>query len=459
MSIDAIKELIRKGDIPQASEQLREILAKTPEDAAARMLYGTCCQLMGDSATFGRIYRDLAPQMEPRVTRGERSEIVSMWLKYAAMFAAVVTCFYGALGEDAALNISNATNAMEVVSATNADDLYDRVMEMSQRDQLRYFMDRPEVKRELHKGDVRAVVIPMHEFGGNNLLLVRAADTLKTGAAIVRALREGANGAKGDMSYDGDDFSEELMESDLVACFLPFEDFVNAIKGRHNTRDLGKRIRTLSMAMEALEETLGKEELEKRIQELNEAQAGLEQLQKHAEERKDDVECSALLEEVLILKDVSKMLASRMREGNASSASSVNKRLMAMRDKKLGDWRVGKLESKLRELECLRDGEMMLIKSSKDYKTKMTRRSVLRVFQPLGQHGDISDLILSSDQSGSHVLGIAEAEPRACTRYLGPSYQFSKPVFQKPDRPFQKPDRPTKRQPLNQFILSDDDED
>ena len=84
MDIEAIKELIKAGDLPQASERLREILAKTPEDAAARMLYGTCCQLMGDSATFGRIYRDLAPEMEPRVTRGERSEIVSMWLKYAS---------------------------------------------------------------------------------------------------------------------------------------------------------------------------------------------------------------------------------------------------------------------------------------------------------------------------------------------------------------------------------------
>ena len=62
-----------------------------PGDAAARMLYGTCCKLMGDSATFGRIYRDLAPEMEPRVTRGEWSEIVSMWLKYAAMFAVVVS--------------------------------------------------------------------------------------------------------------------------------------------------------------------------------------------------------------------------------------------------------------------------------------------------------------------------------------------------------------------------------
>ena len=42
MSINTIKGLIKNGDIPQASEQLREILAKTPEDAVARMLYGTC---------------------------------------------------------------------------------------------------------------------------------------------------------------------------------------------------------------------------------------------------------------------------------------------------------------------------------------------------------------------------------------------------------------------------------
>ena len=43
MNIEAIKNLVKNGDIPQASERLREILAKTPEDAAARMLYGTCC--------------------------------------------------------------------------------------------------------------------------------------------------------------------------------------------------------------------------------------------------------------------------------------------------------------------------------------------------------------------------------------------------------------------------------
>ena len=41
MDTEPIKELIKECDIPQASERLREILAKTPEDAAARMLYGT----------------------------------------------------------------------------------------------------------------------------------------------------------------------------------------------------------------------------------------------------------------------------------------------------------------------------------------------------------------------------------------------------------------------------------
>lgn len=34
-----IKNMIKIGDIPQTHEQLREIHAKTPEDAAARMLY------------------------------------------------------------------------------------------------------------------------------------------------------------------------------------------------------------------------------------------------------------------------------------------------------------------------------------------------------------------------------------------------------------------------------------
>ena len=91
MNIESIKTLIKEGDIHQARSQLKEVLAKTPEDAVAQILYGTCCQLLGDSATFDRIYRELAPEMELSVTRGEKSERVSMWLKYAAMIAMVFT--------------------------------------------------------------------------------------------------------------------------------------------------------------------------------------------------------------------------------------------------------------------------------------------------------------------------------------------------------------------------------
>ena len=91
MITESIKKLMKEGDLPQACAKLKEVLSKTPEDPVAQMLYGTCCQLMGDSATFGRIYRDLAPEMELRVAHGERSERVSMWLKYAAMFAVIFT--------------------------------------------------------------------------------------------------------------------------------------------------------------------------------------------------------------------------------------------------------------------------------------------------------------------------------------------------------------------------------
>ena len=69
MSIDAIKELIKKGDIPQASEHLREILAKTPEDAAARMLYGTVLPADG---RFRDLRSDLpgpCPGNTPRCSR------------------------------------------------------------------------------------------------------------------------------------------------------------------------------------------------------------------------------------------------------------------------------------------------------------------------------------------------------------------------------------------------------
>ena len=235
MDIVSIKKLINKGDIPQARSQLREVLAKTPEDVVAQMLYGTCCQIMGDSATFGRIYRELAPEMELRVTRGEKSERVSMWLKYAAMFAIVFTCFYVSSGADISPTAPNMTNTTQVVSVKNGKDLYVKVKKMSQRDRMLYFLQRPEVNRELHKGDAHAVVIPLqdvqrrfdHEeddeggaeeryqsgqFRVDNILLIRTSNSLKIGSEVVKALKAHVTRVDNDDEEDEDEEDEMFTE-------------------------------------------------------------------------------------------------------------------------------------------------------------------------------------------------------------------------------------------------------
>ncbi len=242
MNIESIKKLIKEGDIPQARSQLREVLAKTPEDAVAQMLYGTCCQIMGDPEAFGRIYQKLAPEMERCVERGEQSERISMWLKYAAMFALVFTCFCGASGMDASPIVPNMTNTTQFVSVKNGKDLYAKVMKMSQRDRMLFFLQRPEVSRELHNGDACAVVIPLQDlqrfyreqFREDNILLIRTSKSLKVGSEVVSALKAHV------MSVHNDDEEDDLMfvnhrrgqrgkQDDLevvLTCFSSFEQAV-----------------------------------------------------------------------------------------------------------------------------------------------------------------------------------------------------------------------------------------
>lgn len=261
MGIDEMKELIGKGDIPQASEQLREILAKTPEDAAARMLYGTCCQLMGDSATFGRIYRDLAPQMEPRVTRGERSELVSMWLKYAAMFAMLLMCGSQLWAtEDYCATFDDDDAQAAVMSAGGENGEFGRVMKMTPRDRLLYFFERPEVSRELRKGNARAIFIPLRENGvgwfsrrADNLLLIRADSSLTTASAVVKALKD-----KG---------SEKVGTDEVFAQFSPFEQIVDPRSVERLVSRCEERIKSQEELVRRQEEKVGKKEERVRLQE------------------------------------------------------------------------------------------------------------------------------------------------------------------------------------------------
>ena len=197
MELQSIKQLIQAGDFPRARDLLRDSLTRSPNDEVAQMLYGTCCQIMGDAETFGRIYQRLAPEMERCVKRGEKSERTRMWLKYAAMFAMLLMCgtqiwaqndYYATFDDDDDQPIAMSTNG--------ENDEFERVMKMPLKEKFRHFLQIKDVKEQLHKGRLRAVVIPLQspkEYKEQeNLLLIRTKGDLQSGADVVDAFKMSA---------------------------------------------------------------------------------------------------------------------------------------------------------------------------------------------------------------------------------------------------------------------------
>ena len=85
-TLDEIKRMMAAGDAAKAAESLKELLAKEPDNLQAKMLYGTCCQLLGDEETFRRIHDELAPVMEKFEKSEPQAETVSLWRKYHALW-------------------------------------------------------------------------------------------------------------------------------------------------------------------------------------------------------------------------------------------------------------------------------------------------------------------------------------------------------------------------------------
>ena len=106
-TLDEIRKMIIDGDIAQAEAALRELLAKEPDNLQAKMLYGTCRQLLGDEETFRRIHGEIAPMMENKDAAGLQPGTVSLWKKYHALWmtlilgglvlagVGVATCYFG----------------------------------------------------------------------------------------------------------------------------------------------------------------------------------------------------------------------------------------------------------------------------------------------------------------------------------------------------------------------------
>ena len=342
MDIASIKQLIKDGHFPEARDQLVQILEQTPDDTVAQMLYGTCCQIMGDAETFGRIYQRLAPEMERCVKRGEKSERTNMWLKYAAMFAMLLMCGTQIWAqEDNSATLANE-DAPAVAMSTKGDNAeFGRVMKMASHERMLYFLKRPEVNRELCVGDARACVIPLQSprecKEQENLLLIRVKNSSKTGVEVAKCLvvhPKVVGNSRGNWEERG---------PETLVRFSSFEYATNP-----NPTDWA-----ISDRIQRLKEDLAKD--------------------------------------------------NKVRDYNQIGRISGAKR-------KILEIRRKEHDAKRKELELLLNGGEMIPRSSSFSEVSKDRslesRALEVVFRTIEDHGDISDLIVSSEDPGWLILGI-----------------------------------------------------
>ena len=83
-TLDEIKQLMVADETAQADEALKELLAAEPNNLQAKMLYGTCRQLLGDEETFKRIHDELVPELENMPSQAVDAE---MWLQYKTLYS------------------------------------------------------------------------------------------------------------------------------------------------------------------------------------------------------------------------------------------------------------------------------------------------------------------------------------------------------------------------------------
>ena len=95
-TLDEIKQMMAAGETALADEALKELLEAEPNNLQAKMLYGTCRQLLGDEETFKRIHDELAPVMAKLsdVSLGEAMaaplETLSLWKKYQSLWVRLI---------------------------------------------------------------------------------------------------------------------------------------------------------------------------------------------------------------------------------------------------------------------------------------------------------------------------------------------------------------------------------
>lgn len=86
MDGDTIRQMMAGGEVERARAELEAVLAVSPGDVEARLLLGTCRQLLGDEAGFRRVHDELAPELDRREAAGETSCVIEAWRKYRTLF-------------------------------------------------------------------------------------------------------------------------------------------------------------------------------------------------------------------------------------------------------------------------------------------------------------------------------------------------------------------------------------
>ena len=74
------ESMLKKGDYAQAESLLKEYVELDPDDRDAKMLYGTCRMLQGDTRTAKRIHDELEPYFSANPDLPEPKR--SFWQKY-----------------------------------------------------------------------------------------------------------------------------------------------------------------------------------------------------------------------------------------------------------------------------------------------------------------------------------------------------------------------------------------
>ena len=78
--LKSFESMLKKGNYAEIEPLLKEIAALNPEDWEAKMLYGTCRLLQGDTETAKQIHDDLDPHFSTDLDLPEAKR--TFWQKY-----------------------------------------------------------------------------------------------------------------------------------------------------------------------------------------------------------------------------------------------------------------------------------------------------------------------------------------------------------------------------------------